>query len=100
MSVMVLTWSKIQWTQYGELALRFLAVTAGVLGREIFEEMIRGAGYRLIGIRLALALMGALVTFPALQQALERRKPTSRWLQLLMAFQYGFCWRALAGLEG
>lgn len=91
------TWIGIetQWVQYGKQALRFIAVAAGVLSREIYETVSQSGEYHLNGASLILALAGALVTLPALHQALEQRKQTPYWLELLVAFQYGFFWRVI-----
>lgn len=89
---------QVQWKRYWESTLHFLIVTAGVLCREAYEGLVLGTGYRLNSMHLILALAGSLATFPALQRALRKRQMTN-WLEMIVAFQYGFCWRMAMGIE-
>jgi hypothetical protein len=99
MSAMGLTQIQVWWGRYKRTALHFIVLTAGVLVRELYEQMHISAGYRVDLLSLTLALAGSVATFPVVQWVLERSGRTPNWLRLLFAFQYGFCWRTVLGIE-
>lgn len=90
---------QVWWSRHRALILHFAVLATGVLARESFEHVHQGASYRLNAVGLLLALAGSVATFPAFCRVLEHSRSTSPWLRLLVAFQYGFCWRAVLGIE-
>ncbi len=88
-----------RWLPSGETWVEIAAVLCGVLVREMLEAGANGE-WRLDAIRLIAAVLGSMSILPLLQQVLkEQADKMSLWMQVVLAFQYGFWWRTLVGLD-
>ena len=86
---------KSAWSENLWLGAAYLGQVLGVLGKQVYDDIMRGAGLRLHLPTLVLAAIVSAATFPMVYRSLEAQ--ASRPMRLFLAFQNGFFWQSVLG---
>lgn len=76
----------------------YLAELAGVVSKQVWNDLAAGQRLRLQWESLLLASIIATATLPAVYRAVQSQG--RKGIRLFLAFQYGFCWQSLFGELG
>ncbi len=83
------------WRENLAMGLAYVAQVLGVVGKQVYDDLMQGRGLRFHLPTLVLAAIISAVTFPTVYRTLEAQ--THDGLRLFLAFQNGFFWQSVLG---